>query len=70
MPADIFKLLQKVRINDRPLRLSRLEETGLSSAQEKGRQPGRTKKSNSVEKSLRPRGKNQTTKTAGQPFQA
>ncbi len=38
MPSDIFRILQKVRINDRTMRISRLEESGRTAAGRDDRQ--------------------------------
>jgi ATP-dependent RNA helicase DeaD len=68
MPNDIFRLLQKVRINDRSLRISKLDEAGQSGGR-KDRQAGRAK-SGFAAKNPRPRGKGPSAKAADQQYQA
>ena len=68
MPNDIFRLLQKVRINDRSLRISKLEEAGQSGGR-KDRQAGRAKNGFAA-KNTRPHGKGPSAKSAEQQYQA
>jgi ATP-dependent RNA helicase DeaD len=68
MPNDIFRLLQKVRINDRSLRISKLDEAGQSGGR-KDRQAGKAK-SGFAAKSTRPRSKGPSAKAADQQYQA
>jgi len=65
MPTEIFKILQKVRINDRTLRLSRLEDSGHT---EPGKDRPEAKIARPVERTERVRRRVQPGKTASSGF--
>jgi ATP-dependent RNA helicase DeaD len=56
MPAEIFRLLQKVRINERPMHLSRIESSGQTG--KRGARQGLTGRKNTGGKTFHSRAKN------------
>ncbi|MBB5349077.1 DEAD/DEAH box helicase [Desulfoprunum benzoelyticum] len=57
MPVEVFRLLQKVRINERPMHLSRIEASAPGA--KRGARQGQPDRKNPANKTPRNRGKNQ-----------